>query len=85
MKSIFIRLTFLLSLVAACQKNAAVNDSVTDMHYENEYLAGGTGVLCRLQQHLGLTGSGRAGALYLRQLIPLQPKPPSRTKDDGCW
>jgi hypothetical protein len=35
------------------------------------------GVLSRLQQHLGLTGSGRTGALYLRQLIPLLPKPPA--------
>lgn len=33
-------------------------------------------VLSRIHQHLGIANSGRTGALYLRKLVPLLPKPP---------
>jgi len=46
---------------------------------ESSYLYVGSvkkDILSRLHQHLGITNSGRSGALYLRQLAPLLPKPP---------
>ena len=46
---------------------------------ESSYLYVGSvkkAVLSRIHQHLGIASSGRTGALYLRQLVPLLLKPP---------